>query len=248
MTMNDDRPERTPESREAIKQGMPTPRRGSPASATAEPAQPRVQSEDHDLNERLSRAIEGGSSLALESTDEAAARNARRRSIADFEPVPDWLPESVLEHIAPRSVVLLTRVWGTLAAVNALRALLFDGDGIARAWPPPARKELELLCGIHDRLHSADWVPGMPRVPDLSQLSRLETEHRRVLDRLSKSWGHVEAFAVVCHDLFFDHRGDRTGWPTEVFQELVLLRDIHDEVYGKLPPDAEPWKSFTQTG
>jgi hypothetical protein len=68
----------------------------------------------------------------------------------------------------------------------------------------------------------------------------LEVGYGHVVDRLLKCWGNVEAFAVVHHDLVFDSRGDRAGWPAEVWSDLLLLQEIHDEAYGRLPPGAEP--------
>ena len=50
--------------------------------------------------------------------------------------------------------------------------------------------------------------------------------------------------ATVHHDLIFDSRGDRAGWPVEVWNDLVLLQEIHEQVYGKLQAGADPWKSF----
>lgn len=108
---------------------------------------------------------------------EAGSPARRRPSVADAPPVPDWLPESQLEHAAPNAVALLTRVWGTAAATKALRALIFDSAGVARRWSPAALSELGLLCAVHGhRNHACACV-----LPDLSLLQRI---HDRVHGRL----------------------------------------------------------------
>jgi hypothetical protein len=171
-----------------------------------------------------------------------------RRPVSDIKEVPDWLPESQLEHAAPNAVALLTRVWGTPAAAKVLRALVFDGRRMARRWRPAVWGELALLCAVHRHLHPAAPGTGGPQVPDVACLPLIETGYRHVLERLIKSWGHVEAFALVCHDLFFDHRGGRAGWPAEVWEDLVLAQQVHDRVHGRPPADHAPGRDFFLAG
>jgi hypothetical protein len=170
---------------------------------------------------------------------------AQRRGVTGPPSAPDWLPDAQLEHAAPKAVALLTRVWGTAGGAKALRALVLDGDGLVRRWPRAVWPELVLLCQVHAAAYPAPpGTDAVSTVPDVSRLSLIETGYRHAVERLVAGWGSVEAFAVVCHDLLFDHRGDRTGWPAEVWEDLVLLQRIHDRVHGRLPPGVQPWKSF----
>jgi hypothetical protein len=173
---------------------------------------------------------------------------APHRAVNDSQEVPGWLPESQLEHAAPNAVALLTRVWGTPAVAKALRALVFDGRGMARRWRPTVWAELALLCAVHRHLHTVSAGNAGAQVPDVASLPLIETGYRHVVERLIRSWGHVEAFALVCHDLFFDHRGGRAGWPAEVWEDLVLVQQVHDRVHGRLPADQAPWRSFYLAG
>lgn len=151
-------------------------------------------------------------------------------------PVPDWLAESQLEHAAPSAVALLTRLWDSVAAGRVLHVLVFEDEGLVRRWPNWVWPELEMLCAVHAHRHAP--VTQAPSANALGSLPLLEKGYRHVVEQLLRSWGNVEAFAVVCRDLFFDHRGGRTGWPADVWEDLVLLQQIHDRVYGRLPPHA----------
>ncbi len=156
---------------------------------------------------------------------------------------------SDLEEAAPHAIALLCRVWGKPEAARAFRALFLAADGRVRRWSPDAWAELVLLRNLHQSLYpcpapDAATASGATAMPDPACIPELEVGYRHVVDRLLKCWGNVEAFAVVHHDLVIDSRGDRAGWPADVWSDLVLLQEIHDEAYGTLPPGAEPWKSF----
>jgi len=156
---------------------------------------------------------------------------------------------SALEEAAPHAIALLSRVWGKSEAARAFRALLLGADGRVRRWSPDAWAELVLLRNLHQSLFpcsapDAATASGATVMPDPAYIPELEVGYRHVVDRLLKCWGNVEAFAVVHHDLVIDSRGDRAGWPADVWSDLVLLQEIHDEAYGTLPHGAEPWKSF----
>ncbi|MBK1631540.1 hypothetical protein CKO31_12455 [Thiohalocapsa halophila] len=201
-------------------------------AAAAEPAAGPVQQEMPAQQEMSVQSGEG-------KTEELwrAARAGRQRT-----PVPDWLPESQLEHAAPSAVALLTRLWGGAAAGRALHVLVLDGEGMVRRWPSWVWPELDMLCAVH--AYRLAVRTGAPSTSVLASLPLLEKGYRHVVERLLRSWGNVEAFAVVCHDLFFDHRGGRTGWPAAVWEDLVLLQQIHERVHGRLPANAQPWNDF----
>lgn len=173
---------------------------------------------------------------------------------------PGPTPDSVellsdLEEAAPHAVALLCRVWGKPEAAWAFRALFLAPDGRVRRWSPDAWAELVLMRNLHQSHYpcypgsalEAATASGAAATPDPACIPKLEVGYRHVVDRLLQCWGIVEAFAVVHHDLVFDRRGDRCGWPADVWSDLVLLQEIHDEAYGTLPPGAEPWKSFFLT-
>jgi hypothetical protein len=111
-----------------------------------------------------------------------APRAERRQA-----PVPDWLPESQLEHAAPSAVALLTRLWGSAAAGKALHVLVFDGEGMVRRWPSWVWPELDMLCAVHTHRHAAKT--GAPSAPVLASLPLLEKGYRHVVERLLGSWG-----------------------------------------------------------
>lgn len=177
---------------------------------------------------------QGRAVRSIGDEDEALLRAFR----ADRQqaPVPDWLPESQLEHAAPSAVALLTRLWDSAAAGRALHVLVFEDEGLVRRWPNWVWPELEMLCAVHAQTHAP--ATQTPSASALGSLPLLEKSYRHVVERLLRSWGNVEAFAEVCHDLLFDHRGGRAGWPADVWEDLVVLQQIHDRVYGRLPANA----------
>jgi len=139
-----------------------------------------------------------------------------------------------LERRFPRVAALLLRVWGRPEAARAFRALILDDNGNVRRWPAPVWDELVLLRSLHNRLHGAGQPPDPAwSLVDPDRFSVLEVGYRHVVDRLLQSWGDREAFAAVFDDLIIDTRGDRSGWPAEVWSELVFLQRLHDCAYGR---------------
>jgi hypothetical protein len=156
-----------------------------------------------------------------------------------------WSPLSALEKAAPHAIALLCRVWCKPQAARAFRALILDGDGKVRRWPRDAWDELVMLRNLHQaRFPRSSGARADAPLVDPTQFCAIEINYRHVAERLVRCWGNPEAFAVVYHDLVIDKRGNRAGWPAEVWDDLVLLQKIHDQAYGALPPGAEPWKDF----
>jgi hypothetical protein len=152
---------------------------------------------------------------------------------------------SDFEDAAPHAVALLCRVWGKPEAAKAFEALFLAADGRMRRWSPDAWAELVLMRDLHQSVYpcpapDAAMASGAATRPDPACLPELEVRYRHVIDRLLRCWGNVEAFAAVYHDLIFDSRGDRAGWPAGAWSDLVLLQEIHDEAYGRLPTGIEP--------
>ena len=158
---------------------------------------------------------------------------------------PDFAstPLCDLEQAAPHAIALLCRVWGTPEVGRALRALMLNDRGHVRKWRAEVWAELILLRNLHQYLHPVP-APTAGALVDPGQFSVLEVNFPHVAVRLLKCWGNTEAFAVVHRNLVIDDRGNRAGWPEQVWDDLVLLQQVHDKVYGRLPEGAEPWKSF----
>jgi|GEM_PF-1553379 len=148
-----------------------------------------------------------------------------------------------LEQAAPHAIALLCRVWGSPEVSRALHALMLNDRGHVRKWRSEAWAELILVRNMHQYLHPVP-APTAGGLVDPEQFSAIEVMFQHVAERLIKCWGNVEAFAVVHHDLVIDDRGNRAGWPEQVWDDLVLLQQIHDKAYGRLPEGAEPWNSF----
>lgn len=212
-----------------------------------------IAPESHVLDAPVPETLRAGGAAAVHD-------DPRRSMVVHWPPHPAASPAqrdcagptadpvkliSDLEEVAPHATAVLCRVWGKPEAVRAFRTLFLGADGRVRRWPPGAWEELVLVRNLHQSLYPYPAAASEAAImPDPASIPVLEIGYRHVVDRLLKCWGNVEAFAVVHHDLIFDGRGDRAGWPAEVWADLVLLQEIHEEAYGKLPAGDEPWKSF----
>lgn len=77
--------------------------------------------------------------------------------------------------------------------------------------------------------------------PTPDERSLLEARFDHVVRRLIDCWGDPEYFALVFDDLMYDRRGDRSGWPFDVFEELQFLRRLHEAAYGVSPTRTDVW-------
>ena len=144
---------------------------------------------------------------------------------------------SALEQCAPHATTLLKRTWGQPEAERAFRVLILDKDGKVRHWPPEAWADLLFPRNLHRIAHVLNQVPeqSSDAAADAvtvaqTQFSALESHFSHVAERIQQCWGDCDAFATIYHDLIFDDRGERDGWPPEVWSELVLLQAVHDRV------------------
>lgn len=144
-------------------------------------------------------------------------------------------PRSALEQGYTGVVTLLARVWGQPEADAAFRRLILDGSGQMRHWPQAAWEDLMLLRDVH----AIAYVHGrdLPADPDTGRVDParfpvLEVRYRHVLERIIRHWGDPVGFSALFMDLIIDRRGTRTGWPPEVWSELVFLQAVHDRAYG----------------
>jgi hypothetical protein len=66
-----------------------------------------------------------------------------------------------------------------------------------------------------------NWIARLPRNVRPLQLLR---EFPRVTNTLAASWHDPLAFRACLYDLLVDKRGNRRGFPDQVFSELLALR------------------------
>ena len=67
-----------------------------------------------------------------------------------------------------------------------------------------------------------DWLIGLPTSV---RPVHLGTKFPRVANALAEVWDDLEERTVTLHKLLFDERRGRKGFPPEVHQELLALRD-----------------------
>jgi hypothetical protein len=85
-----------------------------------------------------------------------------------------------------------------------------------------------------------DWLRAMHlarptedlALGDQTDLSVLESRYPDVLRSLAWAWGDPESFDVAFQDLTLGGRVEPGGWPEDAWDELGLLQDVHDSVYG----------------
>jgi hypothetical protein len=61
-----------------------------------------------------------------------------------------------------------------------------------------------------------------PSMADNAQLSDLERHFPRIAEEFVKRW-HTPMFEPFCYQLIVDERGNRKGFPAEVFAEILAL-------------------------
>lgn len=71
----------------------------------------------------------------------------------------------------------------------------------------------------------------------ITPTSILENQFGRLLDQLENVWGYPEQFENVINKVMLDDRGDRAGFPIEVWNELNFLQSLHRKVYIKTTQD-----------
>ena len=62
-------------------------------------------------------------------------------------------------------------------------------------------------------------------------ISILESRFGHIVERLHAAWGDPVAIQDLFDDLVFDKRGNRNGWPTDVWEELQFLQKLHKLAY-----------------
>ncbi|WP_200374974.1 PilZ domain-containing protein [Thiocystis violacea] len=84
--------------------------------------------------------------------------------------------------------------------------------------------------------------PEPSRKPPLASPLRctLELDFPEALSYLTLGWGDVETFGMLFRELTLGERFHSGGWPSEAWEELSLLGDVHDQAYGRLEADSHP--------
>lgn len=65
----------------------------------------------------------------------------------------------------------------------------------------------------------------------------LEHDYPRVLQAIQAMWGFKE-LNLYFHKLTMDERGDREGFPPEVWEEIYTLMHIHETLLAGQPPSS----------
>lgn len=69
-----------------------------------------------------------------------------------------------------------------------------------------------------------DWLAGLP--PNVRPLA-LATKYARVANRIAREWPEPSVCRKDFEDLVYDKRGNRRGFPPDVYVELLALRDYY---------------------
>lgn len=76
------------------------------------------------------------------------------------------------------------------------------------------------------------WEESLPA--ELRPLALLKI-FPRIANILARAWRDPAEFQISLSDLLVDRRGNRRGFPVEVLQELLTLRDYCQGRYSQLP-------------
>jgi len=83
------------------------------------------------------------------------------------------------------------------------------------------------------------WIAGLPvEVRPLALLKQFP----RIANVLSRAWNDAAELQAVLDDLLIDRRGGRNGFPVDVTEELLVLRDYFQ---GRYPNVASPGQRLT---
>ncbi len=69
-----------------------------------------------------------------------------------------------------------------------------------------------------------DWLASLP--PNVRPLA-LATRFPRVANRIAQEWAEPSACRRDFEELVYDNRGNRKGFPPDVLDELLALRDYY---------------------
>jgi hypothetical protein len=180
-----------------------------------------------------------GDELVVQVDDPPRQRPAGDGGAVPAPPAADIIAEvSALERGFPSVAALLLRVWRRPEINHAFRTLLLDKRGMVRQWPQEVWDELVLLRDVHHRQQCEAGDAGAGLV-DPAAFSILEVGYGHVIERLIQCWGDPNEFRHVFEDLVIDSRGDREGWPPDLWRELLFLQEVHHRVEYQQQLEAE---------
>jgi hypothetical protein len=76
------------------------------------------------------------------------------------------------------------------------------------------------------------WVA---KLPDEVRPIKLLKTFPRIANALARVWSHPAECQAYMEDLIVDRRGNRSGFPIEVLENLLTLRDYYLGRYPQLP-------------
>lgn len=128
---------------------------------------------------------------------------------------------------------------GTGAARSQILTLEFEHPLDAlRQWAewlsgqiPPAAKASDRPADAPYRDARPAVIPARLMRPQHERCA-LEIGFPEALDYLTTAWGDVSTFELVFRQLIFGDAGMAGTWTLEAWEELQLLQDVHDVVYG----------------
>jgi hypothetical protein len=98
-----------------------------------------------------------------------------------------------------------------------------DSHGLTRTVARPLRRSDHVALGAP----ASRWLAALPQ-----SLQPRETAARfpHIVNKLATLWQTPKACRAYFDDLLLDGRGDRTGFPGRVAQELVTLKYHYDAI------------------
>lgn len=93
---------------------------------------------------------------------------------------------------------------------------------------------LSLLTDARSAAVAADSLGAREARQKIGNITRCAIESRfpEILNTLTAGWGDSEAFEVLFQDITLGDVGQSGDWPQEVWEELNLLQNVHDQAYG----------------
>ena len=187
------------------------------------------------MREMLEQIMSGNLSITV--FDPYAAGQSIRLAIRGAEKLPGFRLRARVLKIVPVKVEgfaqseLFTLELGFEHPQSAITAFA----GLLLAQLPPVWKDPESsFAGAPDwlrALHLARPTEDLA-LAGQSDVSVLELRYPDALRILVLAWGDPESFDLAFQDLTLGRRVEPGGWPGDAWDELGLLQDVHDTVYG----------------
>jgi hypothetical protein len=96
---------------------------------------------------------------------------------------------------------------------------------------PPDAKASSPLADLQPQTTRPAVIPAQLVLTEGDRCA-LEISFPEALDYLMTAWGDVSTFEMVFRQLLFGDTGTSGTWTPEAWEELQLLQDVHDQVFG----------------